>query len=577
MSYQLKKIRKDLSRYLDNTYKEKVDVISIRGLSKVILLKTKPPEFDAKKWIDNCRWIIHCIIQLSFDKRYTDKGNNFVPLYSKILKENCGNYYRRYIEGLIEAGIIETDLKYSARKHESWGFKIADKYASIGYKHITLTEQFLVRSIRRNRKENIAKLKIKAYPIAHLVRWLTYDGLQMNKDAALDFLNTYISNLTRELAKRKLKLAFRSKQEEFRLRRYEKIRFQIQNWGNHTNISIDNAGGRLYSPITGLPSLFRNFLTYNGETLVSFDIKNSQPLHFLVMLKKEFWKNYTPGITLSNLDKELYNYMVKEEGYPTNIMFQEYDKNQADKGFDFANFPKLVQSGKLYEFICFKFFGKHVTKGGIDRFSTRSLTKKEVLRLMYFNPKEPYSEAKDVFKSFSALFPFEAGIMNLMKKRKYSDFSIILQKIEAQMLLHTVAKKVFDHNPDIPLFTVHDSIVTTEQYSGILKSILEDEYVALLAFKPQIEVTTYSEGNAWGEIGKYVKSKVDQADVEISLDYQGYPKLFRFLKCEHWDFERKFRESKVTIAQIPDFAIYNTVPPGLESLPIASSIKKLKK
>ena len=574
MSRVTNKIKKEVEDFINSSYKEIVTIITPDLLDKKTLLKHKPTNIDDEDWIQNCRWIVHSIIQLSSDKRYNNKSGEYVPLNSVVLKKNCSNNYYVYLEGLLNNGIIECDELYSKATHESFGFKLSDKYATSSLQHLTLTDQFLVRRIRKYRKEKIEELKIKAAPIAHLVRWLTYSGLELDAEAAFEFLEKHTKKLTSELSKRNLKKKYQKKQEAFVLRRYYKIKNQIESWVSNKHFSIDDTGGRLYSPITGLPSLFRNFLTFNGEELVGFDIKNSQPLHFITMLKKEFWKSYTTGLTLKRLDEELWGYLQGEEDYSSTIMFQESSETQYRQGFDNYTFKNLVQNGKLYEFICYKFFNKHITKGGIDRFSTRAKTKQEFMHMMYHNPKVPHSKAKAVFADFEHLFPTEASVMNLMKKRKYNDFPIILQKLEAQMLLHKVAKKVYDVNPDIPLFTIHDSILTTKQHASTLKCILEDEYQKLLGFIPQFEKTEYSEHNAWGEIAKYTKSKVDKADLEISEDGFILPESFRFLKCEHWNFNKKQKEKII----IPDFADYNTTPAGLKKVTIKNPfLRKLKK
>ena len=562
MSRVTPKIKKDVEGFINSSYNDNISIVNPELLDKETLLQHKPIHIDDEDWIQNCRWIVHSIIQLSSDKRYNNKSGEYVPLNSVVLKKNCGNNYLVYLEGLLNSGIIDCDEKYSKVTHESFGFKFTDKYATTAIGFITLTDKTLLKRIRKYKKEKIEVLKTKAHPIAHLVRWLAYDGLSIDKEAAIEFLETYKRKLTSELSKRNLRKKHQKKQEAFVLRRYYKIKHQIESWGSNKYISIDDAGGRLYSPITGLPSLFRNFLNYKGEELVGYDIKNSQPLHFLTMLKKEFWKSYTSGLTLKRLDSELGEYLQGDVDYSSTIMFQESSETQYSKRFNNYTFKKLVQNGKLYEFICYKFFNKHITKGGIDRFSTRAKTKQEFMHMMYHNPKVPHSKAKAVFADFEHLFPTEASVMNLMKKRKYNDFPIILQKLEAQMLLHRVAKRVYDVNPDIPLFTIHDSILTTKQHASTLKCILEDEYQKLLGFIPQFEKTEYSEHNAWGEITKYTKSKVDQADLEISEDGFILPESFRFLKCEHWNFDKKQKDKKV----IPDIANYNTTPIGVEKV-----------
>jgi len=574
------KIKKQVVDFLDNTYNEKVNVITPDSLTKEQLLKCKPPHIDDEQWVQNCRWIVHSIIEQTFDKRFTINEGDFVPLYSKILKENCGNSYKGFIIGLMDCGVIEGDGEYSSKRHESFGFRLTEKYEKSPLKYITLSDTFLVKRIRNYRKKRIAELKEKAAPIAHLVRWLTYKKLTLDKEAALTFLETYKRKLTNELAKRQLKPKYKARQTAFIMKRYNRIKFQIENWEGHKPFSIDDSAGRLYSSITSLPSLFRNFLSYNTEELVSLDIKNSQPLHFLSMLKKEFWKDYTSGITLYKLNKDLQSYLQDQQGYPDNIMFHESHESLAGKGTDLYTFKKLVETGKLYEFICNRFFNKYKTKGGIDRFSTRSKSKKEFLHMMYHNPRAQFSSAKDVFSGFKTLFPFEAGIMSLMKKRKHNDFPIILQKIEAQMLLHMVAKKVFITNPDIPLFTIHDSIITTKQYGKIVCEILEEEYKSLLGILPQLETTEFTEHNAWNEISKYTKAKVDQADIEISNATTEIPDGLRFLKCEHWNFNKmykQFTEEKGKL-KVVEFADYNTIPVGLkkvsESQPATRRIKK---
>lgn len=568
------KIKNDVNAFIDGFLKEEIVIQTPKLLGKKKILKNKPAHIEDEDWVQNCRWVVHSIIQISFEKQFQAKPGEFVSLYSKILKKNCGNNYLVYLIGLINNGIIECDGLYSKKNHESFGFKLSEKYAASPTQFITLTNSFLIKRIKKYRKEKIEELKIKASPIAHLVRWLNDDGLVIEKEAALEYLETYKRKLTKELSKRKLKKQYQSKQDMFILKRYNRIKQQIETWGSTKHISIDNAGGRLYSPITALPSLFRNFLTYNGEKLVGFDIKNSQPLHFLTMLKKEFWKSYTPGVTLKRMDDELWRYLQGEEDYSSTIMFQESSETQYRQGLNNYTFKNLVQNGKLYEFICFKFFNKHYTKGGLDRFGTRAKAKKEFMHMMYHNPKVPYSKAKAIFQDFKTLFPVEAKIMELMKTRKYNDFPIILQKIEAHMLLHRISKRVYDVSPQIPLFTIHDSILTTKQHEKTLKSILEEEYKILLGFIPQFEKTEYSEFNAWEEINQYTKRKVDEADIDIISEKAYANNEVPTQKCEHQNFPKEYIESFI----LPQNHINSVIPHGLQKAAAKHPhLKRLKK
>jgi len=573
----MRKAKKQVSDFIDGLLKTKVDVIIPQNLSKPDFLKYKPTHYEDKEWIDGCRWVIHSIKELDFIKKYKD-SSEFSPLYSKILKKILGNNYRDFINGLLDAKIIETDEEYSATGHQCFGFKLSEKYDSSPIKYVTLTSTTLINAVLKHRKERIKKLKQKALPIAHLVRWLSEpSNLTIDKAAALEFLESYKRKLQTELSKRKLKPKYKKIQQGFIDKRYYKIKFQIENWDISDQLSIDDSGGRVYSSLTGLPSVFRNFLQHKGQKLVSLDLKNSQPFNFLFLLKKEFWKSYTSVITLKKLDEELYDYITNNQGNNNTtpyIMFPRNPETQYSKGLQDANFLNLVTEGKLYEFICHHFFGHFTSTSGIDKFSTRNLTKKQVLKLMYSNPKRYNPEVKAIFKKFKEIFPTEGALMEILKQRKHNDLSIILQKIEAQMLLNRIGKRIFLHDRNIPLFSIHDSLVTTEQYAPIVKQIIEDEYIKQLGLKPNIKLDRYSEDNASTELTKYVKGKVSEADIEISESVSVLPQGFGFLKCEHYDYYKTKKETSPVVYDLVNY----TIPEALKDVAVSDVNKrKLKK
>ncbi|MEI6088684.1 MAG: hypothetical protein WCR66_13915, partial [Bacteroidota bacterium] len=126
--------------------------------------------------------------------------------------------------------------------------------------------------------------------------------------------------------------------------------------------------------------------------------------------------------------------------------------------------------------------------------------------------------------------------------------------IEAQMLLHKVAKAVYKYDPSIPLFSIHDSLVTTEKHQKTVTNIIEQEYRKQFGVSPQLETSSLLDIEADLGLKKYLKSKVDQEDITISDATDKYAGFFKFLKCEQWDFERKYLEEKT-----PDFAKYETL------------------
>ena len=535
----LRKIRDDIELFLDAQLKGQVRVVLPYNLRKSKLIAIKPNELNNDKWLSGCYHIIHTIIQLRFDKRYANSSWSYVPLSSVILKKILGNSYRTiFIDNLIESGIIECDGKYSIVRHESFGFRLASRYRDKAPKKRTIIDPDIRRTILRFRIQILVIQKSRLREIAHLTRWLTYGKLQIDKDGALEYLELYKRRMQLELEKRNLHAGFLQEKLSFINFRYLKAKYQVESWGEDPHISVDDAGGRLYSPVSSLMSPLRNFLTYDGEPLVSFDIKNSQPLHFLLLMQPKFWKKGTDKYSLCGLDENLYDNIKNQERISPFIMFHRiYESAVLARSMN-PKFKLLVQNGKLYEFISEKFTGKFKTLDNIDRFNTRNKTKQEVLHLMYFNPNAMYSKAALPFQSFSILFPREAAVMNLIKKRDYRDLPILLQKVEAQVLLHTVCKKVYDINPDIPLITVHDSVITTSKYADLLKTVLTDTYSGLLGFIPKFEREEFNPLNADQGRKKYVNAKIDQADIETSPQVEPVVperiiKLRRFTSGKH--------------------------------------------
>ena len=65
-----------------------------------------------------------------------------------------------------------------------------------------------------------------------------------------------------------------------------KSMMKIKN-AEHSN-SRDKTSKRYHSNLTRLSSILRNFITYNGEELVSIDLVNSQPYFSTMILDKDF-------------------------------------------------------------------------------------------------------------------------------------------------------------------------------------------------------------------------------------------------------------------------------------------------
>ena len=166
--------------------------------------------------------------------------------------------------------------------------------------------------------------------------------------------------------------------------------------------------------------------------------------------------------------------------------------------------------GKLYEFMVEHFRGKYSTKQGHDRFGTRELAKREMLKLMYFDSKNPHSDSQKPFKDFRRLFPKEANVMDVLKSRDYRDFPILLQKLEAQVLLHKVCRRIYENNPTAWFSTIHDSIVTTAEHADLVENVILSTYKDILGAEPHLKKVAFHPDIPFDGLEQYVDEKLDK-------------------------------------------------------------------
>ena len=64
----------------------------------------------------------------------------------------------------------------------------------------------------------------------------------------------------------------------------------------------------------------------------------------------------------------------------------------------------------------------------------------------------------------------------------------MLQKAEADFMLYTVTERILYEIPDIPLYTIHDSIMTLPEYSDYVVSVIEEESLNKYGIKPKLKL-----------------------------------------------------------------------------------------
>ena len=180
--------------------------------------------------------------------------------------------------------------------------------------------------------------------------------------------------------------------------------------------------GRFHSNLTTLKSSVRDqFLLIDGESTKEIDITNSQPI-FLTHLMSNH---------LDMVDIEEYEF-----------------------------FKQLVVNGQLYKYVS-------MTTGITER--------KKIKKLMYtvFFGTNHLGKQENIH--FNKLFPSIFSFIKRYKKDKdnYKALAYELQRSESNLLFNSIIRDTIEKYPDLPFFTVHDSITVKNSDYDKVKEIFD--------------------------------------------------------------------------------------------------------
>ena len=527
-SIALKPIRRKLDQLLDQSLREQIDVYLPETLGKTFLLAHTPKGVSESRWLAFAYYLVERVFlaTLNQDFKITRKGGKsrkWVSLPYTAFQGIGASKYVALRQKLLDAKILECDDSYSYTNHETYGYRLGPEFRTKLGKYRTLDDAPVEALLVQHRRGELEKQKQRIRQIAFVAKgWLQPDLIELDKTAALDFLDFYDDVMRRRLEKRFVRLGTpAAKQEEHRVQaqnRYVHALHQVKKWGKTPHLTVDSQGGRFYNPLGLLLSPLRNFVTYNGQPLVVFDLKNSQPLHLLLLLDHEFWKaNSRQSWSLHLLNPDLWQATAHQgagrgqQGELLHLIELKNPKqNTGGKQLAKSHFANLVLEGKLYEFIVAEFSGKYPTGKGADRFGTRNLAKLEMLKLLYFDNTRPHSPSQRPFAEFRRHFPEVARVMDVLKSRSYKDFSVLLQKLEAHFLLHKVCRQVYAKNPDAWFTTIHDAIVTTAEHANLVENEILTTYQIILGEVPSVKRTSLHPNAPYAELLSYIEDKLNE-------------------------------------------------------------------
>lgn len=416
--------------------------------------------------------------------------DGFIPIHTPTLQKHMRDY-KLYMDYLVNTGVLVCDGQYTPGE-KSLGYKWAPQYENSTYRNVN------IRISDYQEPQNDATSDYNDYP--YLFWWYEQNKLHIDPRASEYAYAIYIAKM-QDTTRTSWDWNRDKNQYKSPLTQYMAVLRNIgkiasQDYGPH----IDNNIHRLHSVLTNIQKDFRNFITYDGLQLVGIDIKNCQPYLTCLILNPGFW-NRDSGLplTLYDLPDNVQDLFASERLLGE---VQSFFATLSDNAI--AEYRQLVSSGMIYERIM------DIANAQIMSGQT-PIERKDAKVLMFYllfssnqgqhdNPM--INNLKRIFTS--ELYPKVAELFKIMKRNypdcpmedPHSRLSRILQAIESTIILHKCCKRIWDERQhSIPVFTIHDSIVTTQEHYEYVYQVMQDELTRYIGMPPTLSVETWNIAN----------------------------------------------------------------------------------
>ncbi len=225
---------------------------------------------------------------------------------------------------------------------------------------------------------------------------------------------------------------------------------------------------RYNSSVTSLNKVVRPFLLCNGQPLVSIDIKASQPYILASILNDEFFTNTEEGYNISTIYPNV----------PGSLLFPQFldGKEAAIEDFKQSPFDQ-----DFYFYVLRNELGREPSE------EEREVLKIKTMQFLFFNNSA--ARAKGNLGYFKRQFPSINTIitkfLNIIGSKR---FSYLLQRTESYLVLENICKEFHSRYPEAPIFTIHDSVLTTAEYSDDLYELMYDTLHSITGIVPGLKM-----------------------------------------------------------------------------------------
>ncbi|RZK17013.1 MAG: hypothetical protein EOO43_13910 [Flavobacterium sp.] len=408
----------------------------------------------------------------------------FIPIHSSILKNIFGNEYLDYIHFLRDEGVIIM-FPCALENERSNSFRFTDKYLYCKTsQRLPLYDFILSTKIASNHIKNSRR---------KLAHHLSLEKRIMSKGLKLD-LNyaAYLNEAHQAQSYRDIEdlrgVAYAESLQKIENRHLFISRLIENLASNRYYYTINGDHYRHYSTVTSSPKILRAAYNWHNEELVEVDLKNSQFLMSTMLLKKSTWTDASKDKVLRKIWEGISckdNHVDKKE-YRTIMRLIDKIALQYKSELPYI---QLTLNGELYEDLINDLIDAGHIEEGLPPDQQRGIAKDLMIRSLFAKTNTSYHKRyNSVWSIMKRRHPEAVEIFEFIKSYEHLDMARLLQRIESIFVIDTVCKRLNEDYPKIPIFTLHDCIVTTVGNEALVDQIIKEEMEKSFGFKGKTKV-----------------------------------------------------------------------------------------
>lgn len=390
----------------------------------------------------------HTVLDIT-DRRLKIKVLNYRELNLKASRLKYVKYnYNVNLNWLLTNDIINRSPNYIVGE-KSYSYSLGTKYQ---YQKLRFVEIQNYKIVRRIKEQLKSSKKVDKYNF--LYQRLEKDELIVNIDLAQRYLDSEFSS-----------------DNYLSYLQQVKSLIWIQN-GLSYFICNPTTDGRVHTAITNCPKKVRQFITWKNQQLVEIDISNSIPYFIYIYYRIQLY--------LLNNSKNI--------PYP-NIIPKSLETLDP---IELERYGQSVVRGSFYESF-YPYFSN--TTESMSPEKKRKYVKTQILG-WFFSRNGQFKIVKKAFKEiYPSLFKVIWDTKKSAKAKDsadhchYKKFSHTCFQLESKYILDIIAREFSKlHGYRIPIYSLHDCLITTDEHVQNLGHFMEAKFEEMLGLAPMIKI-----------------------------------------------------------------------------------------